>query len=110
MKLSDLKSIIQFDTDFADDKIDASFYTELDDILPKYADDINVLSIYNTYIVCDFSRFIRDHKEEIKDYIYDNYYLPWASDMYINMFEKQDAEYIAQFIEKDMDAFLRGDY
>ena len=110
MKLSDLKSIIQFDTDFADDKIDASFYTELDDILPKYADDINVLLIYHTYIVCDFSRFIRDYKEEIKDYIYDNYYLPWASDMYINMFEKQDAEYIAHFIEKDMDAFLRGDY
>ena len=110
MKLSDLKSILQFDTDFADDKIDASFYTELDDILPKYADDINVLLIYHTYIVCDFSRFIRDHKVEIKDYIYDNYYLPWASNMYINMFEKQDAGYIAHFIEKDMDAFLRGDY
>lgn len=110
MKLSDLKSIIQFATDFADDELDVSFYTELDDILPKYADTINVLQIHTNYIVCDFSRFIRYHKVEIKDYIYDNYYLPWASDMYINMFEKQDAEYIAQFIENDMDAFLRGDY
>lgn len=110
MKLSDLKSIIQFDTDFADDEIYASFYTELDDILPKYADTINVLQIHTDYIVCDFSRFIRDHKVEIKDYIYDNYYLPWASNMYINMFEKQDAGYIAHFIEKDMNAFLRRDY
>ena len=110
MKLSDLKSIIQFDTDFADDEIDSIFYTELEDILPKYADDINVLQINTNYIVCDFSRFIREHQEEIKDYIYDNYYLPWASDMYINIFEDQDAEYIAQFIEKDMDSFLKGDY
>ena len=53
---------------------------------------------------------IRDHKVEIKDYIYDNYYLPWASNMYINIFEKQDAGYIAHFIEKDMGAFLKGDY
>ena len=37
MKLSDLKSILQFDTDFADNEIDATFYTEIDDILPKYA-------------------------------------------------------------------------
>ena len=110
MKLSDLKSIIQFDTDFADNKIDASFYTELDDILPKYADTINVLQIHTDCIVCDFSRFIRDHKVEIKDYIYDNYYLPWASNMYINMFEKQDAGYIAHFIEKDMGVFLRRGY
>ena len=110
MKLSDLKSIIQFDTDFADDEIDASFYTELDDISPKYADTINVLQIHTDCIVCDFSRFIRDHKVEIKDYIYDNYYLPWASNMYINMFEKQDAGYIAHFIEKDMGVFLRRGY
>ena len=110
MKLSDLKSIIQFDTDFADDEIDASFYTELDDILPKKADTINVLQIHTDYIVCDFSRFIRDHKVEIKDYIYDNYYLPWASNMYINMFEKQDAGYIAHFIEKDKGVFLRRGY
>ena len=110
MKLSELTNILQFDTDFADDEIIASFYTELDDILPKYADTINVLQIHTNYIVCYFSRFIRDHKVEIKDYIYDNYYLPWASNMYINMFEKQDAGYIAHFIEKDMGVFLRRDY
>lgn len=110
MKLSEIQSIIKFDFDFADNEIDAIFYTELDDILPKYAKKINVLSISNNYVICDFTKFIKDNKKDIINYIYDNYYLPWASDMRINIFDNEDAEYIAQFIEKDMDNFLRGDY
>ena len=110
MKLSELKNILQFDTDFADTEIDASFYTEIEDILPQYADELVVQSISTNYIVCNFYDFIFNHRKEIIDYIYDNYYLPWASDMRVNIFDNKDADYIAQFIENDMDTFLRGDY
>ena len=54
MKLSELKNILQFDTDFADTEIDASFYTELEDILPQYANELVVQSISTNYIVCNF--------------------------------------------------------
>lgn len=110
MKLSDLQSILQFDTDFADNDIDASFYTELKDILPKYAKQLTVLSITPNYIICDFHKFIMHHKTAIRKYIYDNYYLPDASNMFRGIFDFEDAEDIAYFIEHDMDAFLRGDY
>ena len=49
MKLSELQNMLTFDTDFADDTIDATFYTELEDILPKYAKQINVISISTKY-------------------------------------------------------------
>lgn len=110
MKLSDLKSILQFDTDFADDEIDSTFYTELEDILPKYADDVDVLQINTNYIVCDFSRFIREHQEEITKYIKTVYYEDYIDSTITGIFKDQDAECIAYFIEHDMDDFLRGEY
>lgn len=110
MKLSDLKSILQFDTDFADNEINATFYTEIDDILPKYAKQLNVLSISTHYITCDFTNFIKNHKEEIIKYIKTVYHEKYIDSKITNIFEEQDAECIAYFIEYDMDDFLRGDY
>jgi hypothetical protein len=110
MKLSELKPILQFDTDFADNEIDATFYTEIEDILPKYAKQLNVVSISTNYIVCDFYDFIKHHKTAIREYLYKVYYSPWASYYFIGIFKDEDAECIAHFIEKDMDNFLRGDY
>ena len=110
MTLSELKSILQFDTDFADNEIDATFYTEIDEILPKYAKQLNVLSISTNYIICDFYKFIKHHKTSIKEYLYKEYYRAWASYYFTGIFEEDDAECIAHFIEYDMDNFLRGDY
>lgn len=110
MKLSDLKSILQFDTDFADNEIDATFYTEIDDILPKYAKQLNVLSISTNHITCDFYNFIFNHKDEITKYIKTVYHERYIDSKIAGIFEDQDAEDIAYFIEHDMDDFLRGDY
>ena len=110
MKLSDLQSIIQFDTDFADNEIDAIFYTEIDDILPKYAKNIDVLAISTKYITCDFTNFIKKNKEEIIKYIKAVYYEEYIDSTINGIFKDQDAECIAYFIEHDMDDFLRGDY
>ena len=110
MKLSDLQSILKFDTDLADNEIDATFYTEIDDILPKYAKNIDVLAISKNYITCDFYNFIFNHKEEITKYIKAVYHEEYIDSTINGIFKDQDAECIAYFIEYDMDDFLRGDY
>ena len=110
MKLSELKNILQFDTDFADNEIDASFYTELDDILPQYANELVVQSISTNYIVCNFYDFIFNHKEEITKYIKAVYYEEYIDSTINGIFDNKDAECISYFIEHDMDDFLRGDY
>ena len=92
------------------DEIDASFYTELDDILPQYAKNIDVLAISKNYITCDFYNFIFNHKEEITKYIKAVYHEEYIDSTINGIFKDQDAGYIAHFIEKDMVAFLRGDY
>lgn len=110
MKLSELTNILQFDTDFADTEIDASFYTEIEDILPQYADELIVHSISTKYIVCDFYNFILTHKDEITKYIKAVYHERYIDSKVNGIFKDQDAECIAYFIEHDMDDFLRGDY
>lgn len=110
MKLIELKNILQFDTDFADTEIDASFYTEIEDILPQYANELVVHSISTNYIVCNFYDFIFNHQEEITNYIKTVYYSDYIDSTINGIFEDKDAECIAYFIEHDMDNFLRGDY
>ena len=110
MKLADLKSIIQFDTDFADTEIDATFYTEIEDILPQYSNELVVHSISTNYIVCNFYDFIFNHQEEITKYIKVVYYTDYIDNTINGIFKDRDAECIAYFIEHDMDNFLRGDY
>lgn len=55
---------------------------------------------------------MRQHKEQIKNYIYDTYYIAYASEMYQKIYETKNtheqAEYIAEFIEKDLESFLKG--
>lgn len=110
MKLSELTNILQFETDFADTEIDATFYTEIEDILPQYADELVVHSISTKYIVCDFYNFILNHKDEITKYIKAVYYEESIDSTINGIFNDQDAECIAYFIEHDMDNFLRVDY
>lgn len=110
MTLDQLQNIIGFDFDFADDEIDATFYTELKDINPKYTKQIQVKSINTLIVVCDFTNFIKHHKTAIKKYIYDNYNLAWASMFYKWLFptdtDKIDAEAYAHFIQFDLGDFL----
>ena len=110
MKLSELTNILQFDTDFADTEIDASFYTEIEDILPQYANELVVHSISTHYIVCNFYDFIFNHKEDITKYIKTVYHTDFIDSTINGIFNDQDAECVAYFIEHDMDDFLRGDY
>ena len=110
MKLSELTNILQFDTDFADTEIDASFYTEIEDILPQYADELVVHSISTNYIVCNFYDFIFNHKEDIINYIKAVYVEEFIDNKIAGIFNDKDVECIAYFIEHDMDEFLRGDY
>ena len=110
MKLSELTNILQFDTDFVDTEIDASFYTEIEDILPQYADELIVHSISTNYIVCNFYDFIFNHQEDIINYIKTVYLDEFIDDEINGIFKYKDAECIAYFIENDMDEFLRGDY
>lgn len=110
MKLIELKNILQFDIDFADTEIDASFYTEIEDILPQYANELVVHSISTNYIVCNFYDFIFNHKEDITEYIKTVYHEEYIDSTINGIFNNEDAECIAYFIEHDMDDFLRGDY
>lgn len=110
MKLIELKNILQFDFDFADTEIDASFYTELEDIKDEYAKDILVDTITKEFVICHFYDFIFNHKEDIIKYIKTVYHEEYIDSTINGIFNNEDAECIAYFIEHDMDDFLRGDY
>ena len=106
MKLNKLTNIINYSFDFADNDIDATFYLEIEDILPEYAKQIEVKQINNNYIICDFSKFIRTHKTIFKNYIYDNYHLPWASQLYTGLKNNYD-EAMATIIEEILPYILQ---
>ena len=75
MFISDLTNILKFNVDFADSKIDSSFYIEIEKINSKYAKQIKVKQINKDFIVCDFTTFILTHKTAIKNYIYTHIHL-----------------------------------
>jgi hypothetical protein len=78
MTLYDLKNVIQFTFDIADDEIDASFYIELDEIPEERARNIEVVRIDRDLVVCKLTNFLRRkanfYPTEIANYIADNYY------------------------------------
>lgn len=77
MTLFDLKGVIDFTFDIADDEIDASFYIELDEIRRDYSKEIDVVRISKDLVVCKLTDFLRRkaqfHPTEIKKYIEDSY-------------------------------------
>lgn len=74
MKLYELKNIIDFTFDLADNEVDAQFYIELDEINEKYAKQIEVSKIWKDCVTCKLTDFIRKHKTAIRKYLCDNYY------------------------------------
>lgn len=113
MKLVDLKGIITYSFDFADNEIDASFYTELNDIKEEYAKEIEVVEISRNYIICKFKEFILTHKEIIRDYIYNNYFEPWASQKYTGIYESvnnsdEQSDWLWALISEDLGELLKN--
>lgn len=78
MTLAELKNVINFTFDLADDEVDASFYIELDEINEKYAGEIEVVRIDRDFVVCNLSGFLQRlanfHPSVISDYINESYY------------------------------------
>lgn len=111
MTIFDLTNIIKFNFDFADSKIDSSFYIEIEKINPKYAKQIEVKQINQDFIVCDFTTFILTHKTAIKNYIYKNYYVPFASKLYTGIYENDNkhdqADYLYKLIKDDIANILQ---
>ena len=78
MTLEDLRNVISFTFDIADDIVDASFYIELDEIPPEEASQIEVVRIDNDLVVCKLTDYLQRlanfHPSRITEYLEDNYY------------------------------------
>lgn len=113
MTLYDLKGVIDFTFDIADDEIDASFHIELDEIRKDYAKEIEVSRIGNESVTCKLTDFLRKHRKEVAKYLIDNYWgavLDWLKKILV---ETEDITYeggeaVFHFIKHDMYYFLTG--
>lgn len=123
MTLNDLKNVIDFTFDIADDEIDASFYIELDEINEEFL-GIEVVRIDRDLVVCKLTDFLRRlarfHPDTISKYIEDNYYDGEQKTYLIEQLTKRPShtnqfkaditddggEAIYHFIENDMYDFL----
>lgn len=78
LTLNDLRNVISFTFDIADDIVDASFYIELDEIPEDIANEIEVVRIDNDLVVCKLTAYLQRlanfHPSRITEYLEDNYY------------------------------------
>jgi hypothetical protein len=78
MTLKDIKGIIDYTFDIADDEIDGSFYIELDEINEDYLSNIEIVKIGKEIVTCRLTNFLQRlanfHPSKITTYIDDNYY------------------------------------
>lgn len=119
MTLSDLKNIIDFTFDIADDEIDASFYIELDEIPEEHARNIEVVRIDKDLVVCKLTNFLRRkanfHPSQIIKYLNENYYDGEQKDYLLKQLTKRKkgeditddgGEAVYHFLTNDMYDFL----
>ena len=112
MKLNDLKGVIDFTFDLTDNEVCGRFYIELDEINPKYAKQIEVVTIGTDYVTCKLTDFLRHHKTAIKRHLLDTYNPSPNRDYMINTLTNSDnitedgGEAVFCFIEVDMYDFL----
>jgi hypothetical protein len=94
MTLNDLRNVIDFTFDIADDEIDASFYIELDEIAEEHL-GIEVVRIERDLVVCKLTDFLRRkarfNPTEIIDYLNDNYYDGDQKEYLLNQLTKRPA-------------------
>lgn len=124
MTLNDLRNVIDFTFDIADDEIDASFYIELDEIPEDVAGNIEVVRISRDLVVCKLTDFLRRRAKFnpslITEYINENYYDGEQKDWLLSQLTRRPAptnqfkaditddggEAVYHFIENDMYDFL----
>ena len=119
MTLTDLKNVITFTFDIADDEIDASFYIELDEIPEEHANNIEVVRIDRDLVVCKLTNFLRRkanfHPSQIIKYLNDNYYDGEQKDYLLKQLTKRHkgeditddgGEAVYHFLTNDMYDFL----
>ena len=122
MTLLDLKGIIDYNFDIADDEIDTSLYFELDEISDKYLGQIEVVKITHDYVVCRLTNFIRRfanfHPSAMRKYLESAYDDEAGKEYMIEQLTKQhkgeditrdggDAVYC--FIKEDLYDFLTAE-
>ena len=123
MTLNDLKGIIDFTFDIADDEVCGSFYIELDEINEKYL-GIEVVKIERELITCKLTDFLRRmarfHPSTITGYLNENYYDGEQKDYLLKQLTRRPShtnqfkaditddggEAVYHFIENDMYDFL----
>ena len=78
MTLEDLRNVISFTFDIADDIVDASFYIELSEIPPERAREIEVVRIDKDLVVCKLTDYLQRiatyHPTQLTEYLEENYY------------------------------------
>ena len=108
MTLDQLLDIIDLSHfDFADDEYDATFYATP---VPEICKKIDVVKITNKYIICDFSKFMRENKDLIINYIDKNYYDDYKQ-QYIDAMNDEENYPITwcDFIENSLMYILQGE-
>ena len=123
MTLYDLKNVIDFTFDIADNEVDGSFYIELDEINEEYL-GIEVVRIERELVVCKLTDFLRRlakfHPSVITDYLNDNYSDGAQKDYLVSQLTRRPSptnqfkaditddggEAVYHFIENDMYDFL----
>lgn len=119
MTLEDLRNVIDFTFDIADDEIDASFYIELDEIPEEHARNIEVVRIDKDLVVCKLTHFLRRKANfcptKIIEYINENYYDGEQKDYLLKQLTKRKkgeditddgGEAVYHFITNDMYDYL----
>lgn len=67
MKLNELLEVVNFSFDYADDEFDCTFYA--DAINNKYSRLIEVERIDTDYVLCHFTKFIRENRNLVNQYL-----------------------------------------
>lgn len=80
MKLNELLELVNFDFDYCDKDWDVTFYAyvEKDN---EWAKCIDVTLIDKNHVVCDFTKFINQHKTLIQKLIKEHYKDEYVEDM-----------------------------
>ena len=107
MKLNELLKVIDYSNfDFGDSEWDTCFYAEPTN---EFATSkIDVVKVNKDYIICDFTKFIKQNKKYIINKLYDYYDEQWAS-YYRGIIEdprKNEDEYCCEIIENFMGYIL----
>lgn len=102
--LYDIKNLLQYDCDLADDEYDTLFYADI--VNTTITKEIEVVAIHPTHIVCKFSQFMRTHKDYLCNVIHDTYAEPYASQFSQTLANEDDEDTWCYLIERTLQDIL----